>query len=58
MDNPERFLHHVTEVEPWYEFLLPGGPPPGVRREDTAQLPFTRRLLVVVFVGQRRQIEG
>jgi hypothetical protein len=58
MDNPERFLHHVAEVEPRNKLLLPGGPSPGVRREYATEFAFTRRLLVAIFLGQRGQVEG
>lgn len=30
VDNPERLLHHVTEVEPRHELLLPGRASPGM----------------------------
>jgi hypothetical protein len=44
VDNPERLLHHVAEVESRYQLLLPGRPSSGVRCEDAAQFALARSL--------------
>ena len=54
MDNPERLLHHVTEVEPRHKVLLPGGPPSGVGREHAPQLSLTGGLMIPLVLCQGR----
>jgi len=54
MDNPERLLHHVTEVEPRHKVLLPGGPPSGVGCENTTQLALTGDLMLPLVLCQGR----
>lgn len=57
MDNPERLLHHVTEIEPGHKILLPGGSSSGVRRENAAQLALTGCLLLLVILRQSCQVQ-
>jgi len=54
MDNPERLLHHVTEVEPRHKVLLPGGPPSSVGRENAPQLALTCGLMLPLVLCQGR----